>query len=540
MKKPKLYIITAALLCAAALTMACTDKTDAPPETTADVTAEVTSPDTKEETQAMTEEKTTTEETTEGETDCRILFEDHFDGTELDATKWTKCPEGESPDGAIWEDELSSLDGNGHLVLSMTLDEATGKLKGGAIKSEGLFAYGYGYYEACIRFSTPGTTGGFSIIAGDPTATAAADGTKISVVQSQASNTAPYSHVLSWNPEKNKSSTPAVHTANNIYDGLFHTFGVLRSEDGYTFYVDGVESATFPSRRLTPCALDGYLQLACGATDGSMDHLLPNDILVDYVRVYSSLPETLDKAVNAEATPVFSDDFDGTELDATKWEKCPEWERQGKSQWKNDLSYVDGEGNLVLKMEWDETTQLVNCGAVRTLGRFAYGYGYYEARMKFTPHHGAWGAFWMMCGNVSSEVNGATDGVEIDIIESIDNQNGIYNHNLHWDGYGAAHKSAPPSLLTKIDIYDGEYHTFGMLRNETGYYFYIDGMLSGFILANQCEACPADGYIKLTCESAEWSGGGSPECIADMPAEVFVDYVRVYDTMPVPAVQANP
>ena len=38
--------------------------------------------------------------------------------------------------------------------------------------------------------------------------------------------------------------------------------------------------------------------------------------------------------------------------------------------------------------------------------------------------------------------------------------------------------------------------------------------------------------MKLTCESAEWSGGGSDECIADMPAEMVVDYVRVWDSVP--------
>ena len=229
---------------------------------------------------------------------------------------------------------------------------------------------------------------------------------------------------------------------------------------------------------------------------------------------------------------VFEDDFNGTKLNSKKWERCPEWDRQGKSKWVDELSYLDGEGNLILRMEWNREDLIVNCGAVRTKGLFEYGFGYYEARIKFTPHYGAWGAFWMMVGDVESEENGSKDGVEIDIIETIENQNGKYNHALHWDGYGDNHKSYSPKLLKKVNIYDGEYHTFGLLRNEKGYTFYIDGEVSSFVSAEDCEPCEKDGYLKLTCESAEWAGGGSIDCILGLPAEMIVDYVRVYDRLP--------
>ena len=230
---------------------------------------------------------------------------------------------------------------------------------------------------------------------------------------------------------------------------------------------------------------------------------------------------------------LFEDNFDGNTLDSKKWSRCPEWARQGKSFWKDELSYVDGEGHLVLRMEWDEETQLVNCGAVRTLGKFEAGYAYYEASIKFPVAPGTWGAFWMMAGNVSSEENGAKDGVEIDIVESIGNEEGKYQHALHWDGYGDAHKSFDAKRLQVVDIYDGNFHTFGLLRSEEYYIFYVDGQISSIVSAfDGCAPCPEDAYLKLTCEAAEWSGAGTAESIKSLPAEMVVDYVRVYKVKP--------
>ena len=230
---------------------------------------------------------------------------------------------------------------------------------------------------------------------------------------------------------------------------------------------------------------------------------------------------------------LFSDDFEGTELNLKNWQRCPEWARQGKSFWKDELSYLDGEGHLVLEMKWNEETGLVDCGAVRTHRLFEAGYGYYEASIKFPVAEGTWGAFWMMVGNVSSEKNGAVDGIEIDIVESIRNEQGIWNHAMHWDGYGEAHKSYSPKSMLDINIYDGEFHTFGLLRSEEYYVFYVDGQVSSIVSKFEgCDICPEDGYMKLTCEAAEWAGAGTEASINSLPAKMLVDYVRVYKEKP--------
>lgn len=229
---------------------------------------------------------------------------------------------------------------------------------------------------------------------------------------------------------------------------------------------------------------------------------------------------------------IFEDSFDGEALDRSKWAPCPNWVRQdGLSVWDSTLIRLNGQGQLVLRAEWDEKARRVRAGAVRTMGLFSAGYGYYEASIRFPKSPGVWGAFWMMCGNVSGEENGPLDGVEIDVIETIANGTGGSNSALHWDGYGQAHRSLNSGDYT-VDIYDGRFHTFGLDRSPEGYAFYVDGALLWQVGPDRCAPCPENGYLKLTLESAAWAGGGTAASIRALPAEMLVDYVRVYSVRP--------
>ena len=167
-------------------------------------------------------------------------------------------------------------------------------------------------------------------------------------------------------------------------------------------------------------------------------------------------------------------------------------------------------------MEFSEDIQLINLEL-------------FDAAFPVAP--GTWGAFWMMCGDVSGVDFGAEDGVEIDIIESIGNDWGACNHALHWDGYGDAHKQVGSGELY-YDLYDGNFHTFGLERTPEAYIFYIDGKESWRVTPDQCAPCPESGYMKLTIEAAEWAGAGSDACISALPGEMLVDYVRVYREKP--------
>ena len=193
------------------------------------------------------------------------------------------------------------------------------------------------------------------------------------------------------------------------------------------------------------------------------------------------------------------------------------------------MSYLDGNGCLILGAKWDEEKNSVLSGAVYSTGSSFNGYGYYEASIRFPTARGIWGAFWMMVGDVLAEDNSSEDGIELDIIESIGGDGGYCNHAVHWDGYGSNTKK-DDRTHSNLDIYDGKFHTFGLWRTMTDYIFYVDGKETW--RSQGGGICPLDGTIILSMEASYWAGGGTEEAIAELPAQMEVDYVRVWDTNP--------
>jgi beta-glucanase (GH16 family) len=248
---------------------------------------------------------------------------------------------------------------------------------------------------------------------------------------------------------------------------------------------------------------------------------------------------------------IFFDEFDGTSLDRKKWDLCPEWDRQGRSSWRNDMVSVSG-GYLRLKFKRDPAlgaskskdsaiaNNWIRAGAVRTRKQnypfdmlFSNSYGYYEARIKFPVVSGTWGAFWLMSPTQGNIGNGGRDGTEIDIVETIFNERGDYNAALHWDGYGEHHKSVGSGNNTPVNIYDGNFHIFALEWSPSEYVFYVDDVVfwrvDGGASFQNVGINRKPNYIKLTVESAPWAGDIPSDFIE---GEVLVDYVRVYAKRP--------
>ena len=227
-----------------------------------------------------------------------------------------------------------------------------------------------------------------------------------------------------------------------------------------------------------------------------------------------------------EAQLLFEDEFEGLTIDASRWAKCPEWERQGASQWEDDNSYVE-DGNLVLKITPHDTKEdYVFTGAVRSKGLFEVTYGYFESRIKFPVCTGTWGAFWLMYGTGSTVNNSGKEDTEVDIIESIFNNQGKANSALHWDGYGDAHK-LETKTYSGTNIYDGDFHIFAVEWKVDEYVFYIDNVEKWRTAAGG--VCQVPLYMKLTAEAAPWAGVINMD---ELPEYVLIDYVRVYDKKP--------
>ena len=167
----------------------------------------------------------------------------------------------------------------------------------------------------------------------------------------------------------------------------------------------------------------------------------------------------------------------------------------------------------------------VYSGALRTKDNYTHGFGYYEIRCKLPDVAGIWHAFWLMCGDVYSLDEGSADGIEIDVFEYLPARDAI-NVALHWNGYDEAHQNAH-MRFEDVNCADGEFHTFGMNWDESGYAFYIDGRKVWTSTADGI--CRAEGYMKLSTEYGEWGDWVGDLELGDLPVDWVIDYVRIYD-----------
>ena len=214
---------------------------------------------------------------------------------------------------------------------------------------------------------------------------------------------------------------------------------------------------------------------------------------------------------------IWNDEFDGTKLDAGKWD-IPEYKRRD-AYWSCKAISLDGKGHLVMSTlkEGDKFFD----GCVRTKGKFEHAMGYYVARIQLQKQPGHWSAFWLMGNGVGKIGNEGRDGTEIDIMEKpwLDDR---INYALHWDGYGKSHKSK--GTVVKVPgIMDG-WHTFGLWWKHDEYVFYVDGKETW--RSNAGGVCQVPEYIKLSDETGKWAGDIKKVALPDA---FLVDYVRVYD-----------
>ena len=215
---------------------------------------------------------------------------------------------------------------------------------------------------------------------------------------------------------------------------------------------------------------------------------------------------------------VWSDEFNGKKLDLKKWYKVDNILR-GRTMWSADDTYLDGKGNLILRIRREGNKYFA--GSVRSKNLFSKKFGYFEIRCKIPVIIGARSAFWMQPQTELTIENEGRDGTEIDIFESIRAHLGRIQHALHWDKY---HKSDSKVLKNRQDIYDGQYHTISLLWTEDSYTFYIDGKQTWKTNAGGVSQVPQ--YLILSIASKTWEGDITK---TKLPKYLIVDYVRVYD-----------
>jgi hypothetical protein len=239
------------------------------------------------------------------------------------------------------------------------------------------------------------------------------------------------------------------------------------------------------------------------------------------------------------ATLVWSDEFEGMGIpDTSKWDQ-PEYNRRNNDEgpdgwWSKEDSFLDGEGNLVIRVRKIDNKNSDNdpydysVGAIHSIHKFEQTYGKFEMRARLPTQPGWWVAFWMMQGEVGSIANGGVDGSEVDIMEGF-GWNNVINQAIHWDGYGEEHEAAVQK--TTLEGLHEEFHVYTLEWHPDKYVFFIDGKETW-----QSEGggvCNLPGYVIVSGELSTESWATSLRWafdprLASYPDSFIVDYVRVY------------
>jgi beta-glucanase (GH16 family) len=233
--------------------------------------------------------------------------------------------------------------------------------------------------------------------------------------------------------------------------------------------------------------------------------------------------------------PTFYDDFTGTNLDAARWARCPEWQRQDLGgYWKDKCTSVK-DSCLVIEARKDGDTLI--SGGIRTKEKFEQKCGLYKIRFKVEKASGLWYAFWLMTDKVHNLGNGAVNGGEIDIFEVLPNDTNMpegkktyLNSALHWDGYGKDHKSSASQFFIDDSFYN-EWHEITFEWTPEYYKAYLDDSTTPY-WDSTIDGADAWGgivqtrnYMKITAEFGKWGGEVDENAL---PAKMYVDWVKVY------------
>lgn len=273
--------------------------------------------------------------------------------------------------------------------------------------------------------------------------------------------------------------------------------------------------------------------------DGSEDEAT---LVVNHIAVATPpprLPAWLGKRppIEGDWKLTFRDEFDGPEIDQTKWSFYGEnyWDKV--THFSKETTFVkNGMAHLRLmkkrghhnddpsRKESDYAT-----GFLESYGKFTQRYGYFEARMKLPTAPGLWPAFWMMPerggdGPQWQRSDTKNGGMEFDIMEHLTRW-GVNRFNIatHWDGYGKEHKSNGSHAIYYTPDKDG-FVTSGLLWTPGELVFYCQGQEIGRWKNERIMSVP--GHIMFTLPAGGWDNDWLDD--AKLPDDFIIDYVRVW------------
>lgn len=239
---------------------------------------------------------------------------------------------------------------------------------------------------------------------------------------------------------------------------------------------------------------------------------------------------------------VWSDEFNGNTLDATKWNVLiREQSKHNELQYYlPDEVYVEN-GSLRLRSRIrDYGGQHYTSGRLDTSGKFAPVYGRFEIRAKLPGGKGLWPAHWLypqsrdwaMEYTMAEAVAAGKERLipearpwysEIDIMEFLGHEPSVLYGTYHYTTFKGERKSTSGKWTGDVD-YTKDFHLYALEWEPDSIRWYIDGKL---LHATNTRIPHEPHFLILnTAVGGEWPG--NPDSTTVFPQYHDIDYVRVY------------
>ena len=251
------------------------------------------------------------------------------------------------------------------------------------------------------------------------------------------------------------------------------------------------------------------------------------------------LPEPMPPAPPDGYELVWSDEFEGDEIDTAKWTyDIGGWGwGNGEAQYYTDRpenARVE-QGLLIIEARQEQFEESYYTSArMLTQGLAEFQYGIFEARIKVPEGAGTWPAFWMLGADFGRDdldpiESNWPDVGEIDVMEHVGREPNLIFGTVHGPGYAGA------GSLGKWNPQDepiaDEFHTYAVEWDETGIRWFYDDEEYWFIgpegVGDREWVFDAPFFMILNLAL----GGNLPGPIGistEFPLYTYVDYVRVY------------
>ena len=273
---------------------------------------------------------------------------------------------------------------------------------------------------------------------------------------------------------------------------------------------------------------------------------------------------------------VWNDEFDGTELDTSKWNfRLNFWGQRFKA-FTDEGVVLDGQSHLQLhlvKKDGYFCSPHLQTGSLtydiprdregfwpfgkKQEAKFMHRYGYYEIRCRFPKNDGWWSAFWLQSPSIGAHPDPRRAGVECDVMENyrMYKNKKLIGGNI-WGGYGADGRGHGHFNWPFEETAD-RWHYYGVHWHPNGYVFYADGKEVGRVSPDPNDArkilddegklagfagAVATGpvsdveqfiLVSTECHGYRQTGKHDPSLEEAILPDFFeVDFVRVFDEMP--------